>query len=195
MDSMKNENPYSEEFDENPFRAPEEFAGGTLAASGQVEAIRNEYLSHEASVKSVGLLYMIGGVIVLIGSMGILLLVKDIPRGRAQLNSGIIVLMPVLGGIQIFTAVGLRRLRAWARIPSGILSAIGLIGFPIGTLINGYILYLLFSPKGAMVFSDEYHEVMAQTPHIKYKTSIVVWIFLVLLLTIIAFGVIAAFAG
>jgi hypothetical protein len=32
------------------------------------------------------------------------------------------------------------------------------------------------------VFSDEYKRVIAETPHIKYRTSIVVWIFLGLLL-------------
>jgi hypothetical protein len=42
-----------------------------------------------------------------------------------------------------------------------------------------------------MVFSDEYHEIIAQTPHIKYRTSIIVKIFLFFLLALIAFGVVA----
>ena len=82
-----------------------------------------------------------------------------------------------------------------ARVPTGILSGIGLLGFPLGTIINGYILYLVFSQKGTTVFSDEYHAVIAQTPHIKYRTSIVVWILVGLVLLLIAIGIVAAVIG
>jgi hypothetical protein len=83
-----------------------------------------------------------------------------------------------LAALQIWVGIGLRNLKPWARIASGVLAGIGLLGFPIGTLINGYILYLLFSKKGAMLFSPDYQRVIAETPHIKYKTSIIVWIVL-----------------
>ena len=43
-----------------------------------------------------------------------------------------------------------------------------------------------------MVFSDEYRAVIEQTPHIKYRTSIIVWIVLGLLLLLIVFGIIGA---
>ncbi len=43
-----------------------------------------------------------------------------------------------------------------------------------------------------MIFSDEYNEIIRQTPEMKYRTSIVVWIFLGLLLLLFAVGVIAA---
>jgi hypothetical protein len=42
------------------------------------------------------------------------------------------------------------------------------------------------------VFSEEYQRVIAETPHIKYRTSIVVWILLGLLLLLIAIAVLAA---
>jgi hypothetical protein len=46
------------------------------------------------------------------------------------------------------------------------------IPFLLGMMIiPGYILYLLLSPKGSMVFSPEYWEAIERTPHIKYKTS------------------------
>ena len=44
-----------------------------------------------------------------------------------------------------------------------------------------------------MVFSDEYRSIIDQTPHIKYKTSIIVWIFLFILLALIGFGILGAF--
>lgn len=47
-----------------------------------------------------------------------------------------------------------------------------------------------------MVFSPYYKEIISQTPHIKYKTSIVVWIFLGLLLALLGLGIVGAiFAG
>ncbi len=179
----QSENPCAEEY--NPFQAPENpFDTGGLAGT-HAEAVRNAHLSHEASVKSVGALYMIGGVLCLAAS-GLFLIV---PRGGRAPIDGMLMLIPVIGIIQCATAVGLRALHGWARVPTGLLSGIGLLGFPVGTLINGYILYLIFSPKGSMVFSDDYHEIMAQTPHIKYKTSIIVKIFLFLLLGLITVGV------
>ena len=45
-----------------------------------------------------------------------------------------------------------------------------------------------------MVFSDEYRAVIEQTPHIKYRTSIIVWIVLGLLLLLIAIGIFGAFS-
>ena len=100
-----------------------------------------------------------------------------------------------VAGLQIWTAIGLRQLRSWARIVSGVLSGIGLLGFPLGTLLNGYILYLLFSKKGTMVFSDEYKRVIELTPGIKYRTSIVVWIFLGLLLVLLGVAVFGLLIG
>jgi len=101
----------------------------------------------------------------------------------------------LFGAGQFWVGTGLRRLKKWTRIPTGILSGIGLFGFPLGTIINGYILFLIFSQKGKVVFSDEYRAVIEQTPHIKYRTSIVVWIVLGLVLLLIAAGIIAAIVG
>lgn len=43
-----------------------------------------------------------------------------------------------------------------------------------------------------MVFSDEYQAVIRQTPHIKYRTSVVVWILFGLLLLLVSLGIFAA---
>jgi len=88
-----------------------------------------------------------------------------------------------------------RALRPWGRIVGCILSAIGLIGFPIGTLINGYILYLFLSKKGRTIFAPEYQDVIAATPHVKYRTSIIVWIFLALVVLLLAVAVLAPMFG
>jgi hypothetical protein len=157
------------------------------------EQTRNTYLKHEASVKSIGLLYYIGGTIL---SLAGIFMVIGLMAGPGKPENIVIALVClVLAAIQISLGVGLRRLKAWVRIPTGILAAIGLLGFPLGTLINGYILYLICSEKGTMVFSPAYREVIALTPHIRYKTSIVVWVLLGLVLLLIAIGVVAAVFG
>lgn len=161
-----------------------------VLSNADAEETRKQYLKHEASVKSVGILYYLGGVgLLLIGLFGF---AAAGSRSREiEILPGLFLIALAVG--QFWTGTGLRRLKPWARIPTGIFSGIGLIGFPVGTLINGYILYLIFSRKGKMVFSEEYRAVIQQTPHIKYRTSIVLWIVLGLLLALILFGLTAAF--
>lgn len=60
-------------------------------------------------------------------------------------------------------------------------------------LFLGYVLYLLRSRKGAVVFSPEYRAVIEKTPHVRYKQSRLVWGFVVLL--VIVFGGLAITAG
>lgn len=49
-------------------------------------------------------------------------------------------ILVILGVVQFVAGFGLRRLRSWARLPTIILSGIGLLSIPIGTLINAYTL-------------------------------------------------------
>jgi DNA-directed RNA polymerase subunit RPC12/RpoP len=156
--------------------------------SSEAEAIRQAHIKHEASVKSVGVLYYLGAAVVLFTAVfGLIEGARNAPGSLP-----VMVLLLVLGILQLWVGTGLRRLKSWARIPASILSGIGLLGFPVGTLINGYILYLLLCEKGKTVFSDEYKEVIAATPHIKYKTSILVWIVLLLLLALLGLGLFGA---
>jgi hypothetical protein len=85
----------------------------------------------------------------------------------------------------------LRKLDPRAKIPATLLAILGLLAFPIGTLINIYVLYLLHSAKGKYVFSPEYRAVITATPQIRYKMSIIVWIFIwfVLALVLLVAGV------
>ena len=190
------ESPYADNIndDYNPFQAPESADHGGGFGASHVEAIRREHLSHEASVKSIGSLYLLGGVLMLFGSIFGIAMSAGAGRGPAGPNELVVfALLFVFAAVQLATAVGLQRLRPWARIVAGIFSTIGLIGFPIGTLISAYFLYLLFSTKGTMVFSDEYKSVIKQTPHIVYKTSIIVWIFVFLLLGLLGFVLVRVF--
>ena len=173
----------------NPYAAPAAPVDD-VPVNPEAEAVRRAHINHEASIKAVGFLYYLGGVLLIFGAIASLL-------GRSSEPSGavIVVLFVAMGVGQLFAGWGVRALRPWARIVGCVLSAIGLVWVPIGTLINGYILYLLVSKKGRMIFSPEYQDIIAATPHVKYRMSIVVWIFLALLVGLILFAAFAAFFG
>ena len=160
--------------------------------AAEAEAVRNTYLKHEASLKSVGVLYLIGSfLLVAVGTASLFGLIpadRKNPDASYQWLVGRIFI--VVGCLPFQVGRWLRALNPKARTPATALSILGLFGFPVGTLINVYILYLLRSKKGAMVFSDHYHEIVAATPHIKYKTSLVVWIFVGLLVFLLALALI-----
>lgn len=166
----------------NPYEAPLS-PQLLLEPTSEFEQVRKDHIKHEASVKSVGLLYWLGGIGIILS--GAAVGVGGAFRGGAGgqgglgiLEIGMVIGLLLLGALYLWVGSGLRKFRKSARIITGIFSGFGLLGFPIGTLINGYILYLILGKKGAMVFSDHYKDVIAATPYIKYKTSVVVWIIL-----------------
>jgi hypothetical protein len=170
----------------------------------QAELIRKSHLSHEANIQSFGCLYTLGGIMgILIGifyiGLGIFIMaggenpqagVNPMAAGIITALIGLVVL--AIGVAQLFAGRSMQTLNPSGKILAIIISAIGLLGFPCGTIISAYLLYLLLSAKGEMVFSSAYKEVMQATPHIRYRTSIIVWIFLFLLIGVILLGVVAA---
>jgi len=174
----------------NPYAAPAAPVED-VSANAQAEAIRKEHISHEASIKAVGFLYYLGAVGATIAGLA------GLAAGRTGgTGMGVSLLLIGLGAGYAFAGWGLRGLRPWGRIVGIVLAGFGLLGFPVGTLINAYILYLFLSKKGRTIYSPEYQDVIAATPHVKYKTSILVWIFLALLVALIAFAFLAPlFAG
>ncbi len=201
---------------ENPYEPTgSAYGSGSLHSNvdlSQAEIIRKSHLSHEANLQSFGCLYTLGGILGIIGSlfyvaMGVFILAGGLPAQPANQNAPVPNTNPAAAGLVVallglvFLAISIVQLlggRAMQTLnPRGkvlaiIISAIGLLGFPCGTLISAYLLYLLLSAKGEMVFSDHYKEIIQATPHIKYKTSIIVWIFLFLLIAVILMGIIAA---
>lgn len=187
----------------NPY-APSTAGGfpppGTGVSNADEEAIRNQYLSHEASLKSIGLLYYLGVIFIIPISLFVVVAgFSAMAQGADPAVGPVTIVLGLfygaIGVLQYFLARGIRRLQNWARITIGVLSVPGLLGFPIGTLISAYFLYLCFSEKGKYVCTPQYQQIVANTPHIKYKTSIVVWIFLGLLVLLIGIGIVAAIAG
>lgn len=167
----------------NPYAAPQ--ADLSQPVPLNVEATRRHLLKHEASIKSVGTLYFLSGIVLLFS--GVSVFAVNAPEPMVG------VLCLAIGILQMWLAVGLRKLKRVVRIPTMVLAAIGLIGFPVGTIISAYILYLLGSQKGVQVFSDEYAEVIAATPHIKYRSSKLIIVLLILIVAVIAIALASAF--
>ena len=146
----------------------------------EAETIRRELLYHEVSVRSIGSLYIL--VAVLFALSGITILQGE----------GADAFQLVFGGAWIAFAVpffllgrAVRRLSPRTRLPVTILSVIGLLAVPLGTLLNAYILYLLHSGKGRRVMTPEYVAIIARTPHVRYRNSRIVQVAAVVLLLLL----------
>ncbi len=190
---------HSPEPEMNPYAAP---ITSAPPVDSDAVALRKAHLSQEANVKSFGSLFCLGaGLLIIVGTItlvtGIGMLSGTSVEGMDASQMGAVVIGTgvfylTIGGLQLWIGMGLRRLNKVGRIGGTVLGALGLLGVPIGTLISGFLLYSLWSKKGKMIFSDQYKDVMAATPEIKYKTSIIVWILLGIVLLLIAAGIISA---
>jgi|GEM_PF-1889048 len=99
---------------------------------------------------------------------------------------GALLMLPLAVGI-FFAGREVYQLRPRAKLAAGIVSGIGLLMFPIGTVIHAIVLYLVFCSAGRKVISDEYRGVIERTPEIKCPIS---WIGAALL----SAGIFVAFA-
>lgn len=159
------------------------------------EVIRKRFLNHEASIQAIGGLYLLGCVVLtglgIAGLLGYNRFEPGNPR-PSYLTSALFLAFAAAEG---WIGWHLRKLDPRAKIPATLMAILGLLAFPIGTLINAYVLYLLHSAKGKYVFSPEYRAVINTTPQIRYKMSIIVWIFIWLLLGFMALAVFGALFG
>ena len=170
--------------------------GVSTSQTGEWVAIREAHIKHESSLRSVGLLYYLAAFFMVIGSISMLTtlgMATDSLEGSDVFMLVFAIVYVVLGVITIVVGRGYRKLKRWVRIPGTILAVLGLLSIPIGTLINGYVLYLLHSEKGRTVFSEVYQDIREATPEVVYRSSKMAWIILALLLVGI-FGLIAYFS-
>lgn len=156
-----------------------------------LEVVRREHLAHENGLKSLGTLHLLGGGIcvlatVIFFSSLVFSLLEGRPLTFEKPEEWItIVMVPVMAVIHLQIGLGLRRLNAKVRTGAIIVACLGLLAFPLGTIINGVILSYLVSKKGTFVLTEEYRGIIAQTPHVKPKTSVAAVIVLSALLAIL----------
>ncbi len=173
--------------EQNPYAAPQ---SQVLQSTTSDEAIRQEHINTEATIKSVGVLYYLGAFLLIVAGIPNFLS-QTSPSGVTVTPIGIGILLVVLGLGFGFVGRGLRGLQSWARIPTIIFACFGLLGFPLGTLINAYILVKVCGKQGSFVMTPEYQRIIEATPHIKRKSSILAMVLLAILI-IVLIGIIAA---
>lgn len=173
----------------NPYAAPQTTDLGTSFADSPAEELRRYHLNHETSVRSFSLLYFIGFLFCMVVAVSGFFSVRNQALAGGNLSVLFLMIYTALGVFQLLVGIGLRRLTTFGRVGGTILGVMGLIAFPIGSIVSAYLLYLLWSQKGSVVFSQRYRDVIDQTPHIKYRTSLLVWIALIFLLAVITVGI------
>jgi len=174
----------------NPFEAPRSNEDGGEFPDTHPESIRRRYLSHEAAAQSIGTLHFLGAI--LCGLIAVFLPFEF----RNTEAYGWTVLLVFIASLFVIMGIACQRLKPWSRIPSALLGvAVGIMAACIGLPIAAYFLYIMFGANGQMVYSEEYREVIRQTPHIKYKTPVAAWIMLFTLLSLLGAGILLAMNG
>lgn len=172
-----------------------EAPAGSTGAITEAEAVRRKYINHETSVRSVGSLHMLGALILIIPLIFFLLAAAS-PVGQEfepSLSGAALAMnaaFALVSGMNLVLGFGLRRLRPWARWTEVVLLGVPTVAFLImvvtwgmppgwgdegfyllGTPIAVYILFLLLSPKAAVIFAPDYIEVIAKTQNVKSKSG------------------------
>lgn len=176
----------------NPYAAPEAHVADVQPGASEAEAIRTAHIRHERQVKSVGALYYIGGAFMAMAAIVFGLGGPGAPTDAA-VSFGIAAVYALFAVAWLVLGYGFRRMRPWVRIPGGILSGLGLVAIPIGTVINSWILWIMFCAKGQVILSPSYDAIVAATPHVKYRWTIGDKI-ATTILVLVVLGVVAAFA-
>lgn len=160
-----------------------------VPVSDDAEAMRRYYLPHETSVKSLGLLFIVGGFVTMLAGINLLAPLIAAQARRVDVHLVIALAVMLFGTIQFVIGFGLRKLNATARIVGVFLCAISILNVPVGSIISVYFLYLLLSKKGQMIFRPEYKEIIAMTPDVRYRTPGYIWVVaaLIVLLTVLFF--------
>jgi len=102
---------------------------------------------------ALGALSMLAGVVVVLTLGGAGLLSGDVGGAVALGSLGLIIglVVGVLGLPQFIGGLGLLGRKTWARYVLMVTSALSLFGFPIGTLLGGYSLWVLTNNETKML--------------------------------------------
>jgi hypothetical protein len=191
----------------NPYAAPSEnkYSGYTSPYQSQLgdanaESIRRAHIQHEASIRSVGTFQQIGAVMNAIYALMFIYLIfvppqewneqrETSPAVHALVMTFTIVFLAGASALFWWIGAGLKNFRTPQRTVATIFFAIGLMALPLGTLINGYFLWLLHSQKGNTIFTSEYRRIVRATPHVRPGMScmlkaLIIFLILAILLTI-----------
>lgn len=140
---------------ENPYAAPgADLLPSSLDLDGDLagaEAIRREHINHEAAVRSVGSLFLLGGILLAIVTIVVLLIAAGvIPSGDpgAEGAQMLRIVMGAVGALYLLLTVlnlsvgiGLRKLKPWARW-----TTVGLLGLSLAGVLFNVIVTVVMTP-------------------------------------------------
>lgn len=175
----------------NPYAAPEEQAlSGSLLPSDP-EAVRRLFIHCESNIKSIGGLMILGGLLVSIGLIGAASLALAASDNLEPLSALFLVAVVLASFWQIYTGIQLRRMKPSARTPAAIACGLWILFLPVGTILGGVSLWYILRPAASFVFSEEYAEVIRNTPEVGASTSIAGWSLLMVVLSVIGLALLA----
>jgi len=148
-------------------------------------AVRSAHIAHEATLRSAGLLYFVAAIFLVL--LAAITLYRGTPAETTTTLSdpAAAALALAIAAALAVAGYGLREIKPWARVPVMSISTLGLFYFPVGTMICGYILYMVLNQKGQVIFSQEYQGIIEATPQIGYRTPLIAWVLLGLILLIL----------
>jgi hypothetical protein len=148
----------------NPYSAPEAEVGDPSPGPGAAEQRRREFIGHERQLKSVGTVFSLPAMVFVIAFM--LALVFAV-TGDDSVSLPALAAQGTLAALFIALAIGFRRLQPWVKWPGTVVSAIGVLGVPVGTIVFGVVLYLIWCRAGRVVLDPAYRDVIQATPQLQ----------------------------
>lgn len=140
---------------DNPY-APSAAALEAPAPPTQEELTRKRHLMHEHSLRLAGTLFLIGGAFWIVAGLGAAVMtVVRIVNGHYDSLGNMFAMPPLfaaLAALLLWFARGLRKLKKEVRSSVVLLSYVGLLAFPLGTIVSAWLLHLTASKKGKFVF-------------------------------------------
>jgi hypothetical protein len=178
----------------SPYAPPRaEVADHHEVSADDVVRLREAHIRHEIQLKSVGTLYYLGGALALVAGLLTIPIYLRTASAFGEMMGLFALIYAGAGALSLVLGYGFRRLMPWVRIPGAILSGMGLLAIPIGTIVNAWILYLMFCEKGRTVLAPEYQAIVIATPEVRYRRTIGDWIALIVIGGLLL-GVIVLFA-
>jgi dolichyl-phosphate-mannose--protein O-mannosyl transferase len=162
---------------DNPYAAPrsEELLTRSGVSLEQARATRQHYRGVERLVRSIGLVYFVQALCVVL--LSFMLLTSGIQQDATSVLSAAIYCF-VLALVLMVAGFGLRQLAHWSRLAALLQTFYLLGGFMFGlfaltidgragfvfAMLHALPFYVLFSPRAGFVLSRTYKDVMAATP-------------------------------
>lgn len=167
--------------------------------------IRRRLLSRESNIRAVGLLLLFSAVFQLLlgagviamgvgDALGLLPEPETIEQSARQSSSERAIGAGIGGAALIalgvwfsWSGILLRKLMRSGRPAAYVYGILCLFGFPIGTLIGIAALTIISGRRASFILSPEYREIVAATPDIRAKLSIVTKVAIGLLVVVVFF--------